>query len=390
MRLFSEQSYQLFFVSFLLLYTAVLSVYHLTGTNAFKALTNLMAVGTIGYSLAAVLVNAMTVGVRKQPALHLLLVVIALVMHLIVNGSHTDFIDLLKFFSLFLFVFIGIGMGWSSIYIPTKVLAFLCTIPLIVELLGGSRVYHSGISFGFFPNSNTAVMYYSVLLAVYLNMAQKKSSQSILFTAVALFFQKLGAMLAVVCSLGIVHFKVIFRYLPIVAFVTVIAGLVAYNMGLLNRVIEVLGGLIELYSYNSFYDVADMSYAEIIVEIGSTDLSAVFRLKHWSEIISYYLSQGVPTYLFGFGARESMVFTTEGLMPHSDIIRVLCELGGVLFLLFISMYFTIYSKITCSHYKVALLVVVFYYFSENLIDNFISMYLLHLMVGVKTNESHYV
>ncbi|MFM2587038.1 hypothetical protein [Vibrio sp. TBV020] len=354
MKLFSEQSYQLFFIGFLLLYTSVLSVYHLTGTNALKALTNLMAVGTIGYSLTAVLVNAMTVGVRKKPALHLLLVAIALVLHLMVNGSHTDYVDLLKFFSLFLFVFIGIGMGWSKLFIPTKVLAFLFLLPLLVEVLGGSRVYHSGISFGFFPNANTAVMYYSVLLAVYLNMAQKSSTQSMLFTAVALFFQKLGAMLAVACSLAIVHFKVIFRYLPVVVLATVIGGVAAHSMGLLDRVFEVLGGLIELYSYNSFYDVADMSYAEIIIEIGSTDLSAVFRLKHWSEIISHYLTQGVPTYLFGFGARESMVFTTEGLMPHSDIIRVLCELGVVLFLLFIS------------------------------------MYLLHLMVGIKTNESHYV
>lgn len=76
-------------------------------------------------------------------------------------------------------------------------------------------------------------------------------------------------------------------------------------------------------------------------------------------------------------------------MPHSDMIRVLCELGAVLFSLFLYLYYSLYRHLRCNHLKVALLLVVLYYFSENLIDNFISMYLLHLMVGVKDYEDDY-
>lgn len=389
MSILSRQVYCSYFAFFLYAYTSVIAVYHLTGFGAFKSITNMMAVATVFYTFAVILYAAFNDGVSRRYFLLLSFVSVVLVLHIIINFGRTDYIDLLKFYSLFLFSFIGLGLGWNKFIISRPAMILLFSAPLIVELLGGSRVYYSGIKFGYFPNKNTAVLYYSVITAIFLSQSRISDKYAPCFIFLALLFQKLGALLSVSLAILYVYIKTIARYLPLLAVsgVLVVAGL--FSFGVFDRVLEVVDGLYQLYSYNSFIEVADMSYADIVAETGSKDLSAVFRLKHWAEIIAYYSSQGPGTLLFGYGARYSMVFTTEGLMPHSDMIRVLCELGAVLFSLFLYLYYSLYRHLRCNHLKVALLLVVLYYFSENLIDNFISMYLLHLMVGVKDYEDDY-
>jgi len=387
-RLFTERHYQVFFLCFLFLYTSILVVYHITGLSLMKGMANMMAVTSIVYTLLSVFTHSFIYGVRKWPFFLLLLVVFFISIHTLINFGNTDFVDLLKFFSLFLFSFVGIGMRWQFFYIPRALFYLMFLAPFFVEVLGGSKIYYSGVGFGFLPNNNTAVMYYVVLISIFLSQYKKDSRYSISFALVAILFQKLGSILSVAFSLIFVYFNKVFKYLPIIFISSSILFFFFYYFGFLDRIFEVLGGLLELYTYNSISDVSSMSYGQIAIELGSTDLSAVFRMKHWSEILSYYQSLGFSNYLFGFGARYSMIVTTEGLMPHSDIIRVLCELGLLLFVLFLTLYFYLYTNLKCVHLKTALLVVFLYYFTENLIDNFISMYLLHLIVGSNSFENN--
>lgn len=383
MSLFSCQTYKLYFVAFLYFYTLFFTFYHVLGMELFKVITDISAVFTIIYTFFVIVSLAIKFGIYRRYFIVLNSIFFVLIFHIAFNFGKTDLVDVLKFFSLFLFSFLGLGFGRYRFLLSKKLLFFLYVMPLVVELLGGSKINVNGSEFASFPNNNTAVMYYIILTGVVLEQFNKSSKYAILFFIITLFFQKIGAMLSVMTSFVVVYKIKFDKYLPFILISIVLLFSVVFSLNLLDRIIDVMSGLYNLIVNYSIAEISSMEYVRLLSETNSTDLSAVFRIRHWSEMFAYYTSQGIDTTLFGYGAKYTMIVTTENLMPHSDMMRVLCEFGLLSFILFISLYYLLFVNIISKHLKLSLLLVVFYYFSENLIDNFISMYLLHVIVGSK-------
>lgn len=262
----------------------------------------------------------------------------------------------------------------------------MAALPLIAEISIRLKSQHTGVEFGFFPNKNTAVMYYAILLAIILTQLSKSRSHPYLFVFLSLAFQKLGAILSSSAAVLLVYRNKTIKLLPIIILTATPIAVLLFYVGALDRVTEVITGLYRLLKINNLNEISRMDYGAIAYELGSSDLSAVFRIKHWSEILDYYFSQDIATILFGYGARQTLTLTSAGLMPHSDIIRLLCEMGMLILISYIYVFYLLLKRQRDKYMTIALTIVFFYYFSENLIDNFISMYLIHVIAGTKSHE----
>jgi O-antigen ligase len=85
--------------------------------------------------------------------------------------------------------------------------------------------------------------------------------------------------------------------------------------------------------------------------------------------------------LFGYGASQTGVLTVLPLPPHNDYLRVLAEYGLLNFLVFAIFVFTIVFSLKDRAAKTMYTVLLIYFLSENLIDNFTSMTLFFSYAG---------
>lgn len=130
-----------------------------------------------------------------------------------------------------------------------------------------------------------------------------------------------------------------------------------------------------------------MSFSELVQLTGSTDLSAFFRLIHWSNVWELYSSGSIGTLLFGYGAGQTAPLTYAALVPHNDYLRVLVEYGPFNLVIFVSFLLHIRNGLTTGATKVLFVVLCIYFFSENLLDNFTSMAIYFAYAGRFTATS---
>jgi O-antigen ligase len=127
--------------------------------------------------------------------------------------------------------------------------------------------------------------------------------------------------------------------------------------------------------------VSRMSFKELVQLTGTTDTSAFFRIIHWTNIWELYSTQGLGVLLFGYGAGQTGLLAYMSLPPHNDYLRVLAEYGLLSFLVFVSFLVSIATSIKLPAAKIIFNVLLIYFFSENLIDNFTSMALFFSYAG---------
>jgi hypothetical protein len=127
--------------------------------------------------------------------------------------------------------------------------------------------------------------------------------------------------------------------------------------------------------------ISSMSFAKLVQLTGSTDLSAFFRLIHWSNVLDLYSTGGIGTLLFGYGAGQTAILTYAALVPHNDYLRILAEYGPFNLIIFVSFLLYIRSGLTTGATKVLFVVLCIYFFSENLLDNFTSMAIYFAYAG---------
>jgi hypothetical protein len=130
-----------------------------------------------------------------------------------------------------------------------------------------------------------------------------------------------------------------------------------------------------------------MSYQELVLFTGSTDLSGFFRLIHWTNIWDLYANGSIGTVIFGYGAGETAALTYAGLVPHNDYLRVLAEYGPINLAIFVCFLAYVRSGLTSGAAKVLFLVLCIYFFSENLVDSFTSMALFFAYAGRMTESA---
>ncbi|WP_298952498.1 O-antigen ligase family protein [uncultured Methylobacterium sp.] len=347
--------------------------YHLTGASAFNLVSNALGVGLMAYSVLELL----RAGARgRTGARFLLLASAAALPSLLLNAPDVSAVDVLKYLSVFIFFAAGQCHRGPSLSVEGYAYIVLAAAPILFMGIGASRIYDRE-AVGYLPNANTAVLYMSSILFA---ASQMLGNRAIILQLVnAAVMNKIGALAA---TLGAVALWIAFpiRKEAIVGgTVVVVVCIAALMLGAFDRAI----GVFETLSFVFKVDpraVASMPYKELVQLTGATDLSAFFRLIHWSNILDLY-SSGIDTLLFGYGAGQTPALTFAGLVPHNDYLRILAEYGPASLFVFVCFLVHVRGSLDSGPAKVLFLVLCIYFFSENLIDNFTSMALFFAHAG---------
>lgn len=74
-------------------------------------------------------------------------------------------------------------------------------------------------------------------------------------------------------------------------------------------------------------NIATVTYGDLVRLLQTTDLSFLFRLKHWLNLWDLYASAPIEKIVFGLGVGASARLSDVGLIPHNDYLRMLIRCG---------------------------------------------------------------
>lgn len=355
-------------------------IYHLSGSTAFYTMSNSVAIALVGYAL----ITALQPG-RDSSASTVFLVVtaIAALLSVIANVANTSAADVVKYLSLYIFYAAGCRNKTPLRPLELYCLYAMAALPIVFMAFGTSRIWQrQNESFGYIPNANVAVLHFSALLFA----ASPVFGSRVIFLQLlnAVLMNKIGAIVATVISICMWASISLRRgsVLSAAAMLTpVIAiGVIAYQLGAFDRAITALDGLAFVLKIDP-RSVVSMSYQNLVLLTGSTDLSGFFRLIHWANIWDIYTSGSVGTWIFGYGAGETPALTYAEMVPHNDYLRVFVEYGPINFAIFACFLVHIRGALKTAPARVLFVVLCIYFFSENLLDNFTSMTLFFAYAG---------
>lgn len=343
------------------------------------------------YSL---LINKANLMLSITDCILICMVILSLLMH-ILFAPFLNITDAVKFYLIFFVFFVG---KWSAMnnmeFYFNKHVYFAAFIVFPIALV---------IAFHFFPREDLSVLFFSnknnAVAFCLISCLTLRAALPNIFTyylyGLAFFwvvsFDTLGALLAFFAALLIINFRVSVKNIILATFVLVFFILLfSYSeIPIFERLRLVLSGLREFLAQFSFRDVAEVSYGEYAaLQGGSNDVSLFFRLKQWLEI-AFIIWDGSRVHIVtGYGMNASIVKTSIGLVPHNDWLRVFFELGVVAFLAFLLLNVRIFiSLVKQDKYStVIFLTVIIFMFSENLINNFLSMSLLYFSTAFILNR----
>lgn len=321
--------------------------------------------------------------------LPLLLYLLGMIANLAVNRGQMDLQDWFKFVLAPLFLVFGYVLAgrdsspvWDSAF--NRVLfGLLVLMPLLVWLvqLALERTsFGGGQMVGPFVNRNNAALYYLCMVSLYACLSGRLVNQVWVYLFVGIAFGTLGVLLAVVIALlyavgqrrnlgQLVLLAILGSGLAILlpdSFLTARFGPVADSYRLLA---------------DQRIDLRTVTYAELVSSLRTTDLSFIFRLKHWTDLLDQYAQGTLFQQLFGFGVGSSQRLSQMRLVPHNDYVRLLFETGLLAFTGFVILVFTSLKQIGRRWEAVPLVAVCVYFFSENLMNNHVAMIMFFFSLG---------
>lgn len=309
--------------------------------------------------------------------------------NLVINRGQTDIQEWAKIFMTPAFLLCGFVFAchdrkrlWDSSLLRALFIC-LAVLPLLVwasQLLTGRTAFGGGNVVGVFANRNNAGLYYLVLLAFYGQLAFRPVQSILVFLVAGVAFGTMGVLVATVLAVILAMGKA--RYIGRVLAAMVVVLVLVYLLpedfawARLQRVALTTEMLL-----SGRIDLRNSTYGDLVLLLRTTDLSFVFRLKHWTELWDIWATGPWHQMLFGHGVGGSVRLTSIHLVPHNDYVRYLFECGLVTLAGFLLLMWTSLVKIGRRWELVPLLAVAIYFFSENLINNFLAMAIFYFSVG---------
>lgn len=352
--------------------------YHHTGSSIFNVLSNAVSLLLISYSVYLVLVAG------EDCIFHKTILVLACVFvgaSYLVNFGSFEIADALKFLSIFSFYIAGRSAPGPLRKAEKWCICALAAVPLIFKLVSETHIYTGRDYpdvFAYFPNTNTAALYFS---ALFFALSQWLGNKSLVLQFInAAVMNRVGAALATIVAIGMWSVFPLRRQVFAAFFLLALASFIAYMFGALDRILIGLDSMALIWSLDPG-TVSRMSYKQLIALTGTTDMSAFFRIIHWTNIWEYYSTQGLSEILFGYGAGQTGAVAYIPMPPHNDYLRVLAEYGLLTFLVFAWFVVSIAISLKEQAAKILFTVLLIYFLSENLLDNFTSMALFFSFAG---------
>jgi hypothetical protein len=356
-------------------------LYHSSNSAIFNTISNAACVALIAYSAHIVFRSPHT------SPINLFYIVAAstfTLLSIIFNISSASVTDGIKYLSIYVFYAAGHACAAKFRPIEVRYVCFLAALPIFFYLtIGNSSVpefmeANLANSFSYFANVNVATLYFSVLIFA---LTEPLRGRAIFLQFVnAALMNKIGVAVATLVAVGL-WISVPLRKESVIALtIFFLVAMIAVWVGAFDRAIatfESMKPLVELGPEA----VSRMSFKELVILTGTTDLSGFFRVIHWADIWGVYSSSSFGTLLFGYGIGQTPYLTILELAPHNDYLRILAEYGPLNLVVFVCFLLQVLFNLKTGLTRVLFMVLLMYFFSENLIDHFASMTLYFTYAG---------
>jgi O-antigen ligase len=379
------------FVGHFAAYVVILGIATVGQSGLMKLLANVYAVVIFGLMAFAWMT-------RSHPpsrwstaaAIAMTVYLTGIVCSLIVNPDRIEWTDLVKLTLGPVFLIFGAAFERSRGDQPVwrKPMVKLCFSLLIVVPLitWGAQLLENGFDIesvretSIFANRNNAAVYAVTMLGLYTVLAGKPLRSPLLVLCVGVMFGTMGVLLAVLIALLLTVGK--WRDAAFLAFI-IAAGWVGYwlfpQFGPFARftpVIDSIGLLI-----GGQINLRTVSFGQLTIMLHTSDLSFIFRLKHWVDLWYEFMKADFYHLLFGYGVGSSIRLSEMHLVPHNDYLRYLFEFGVVTFTGFVALIGLILVRCGRRWETVPLLAACIYLVSENLITNYTAMAFFYFTAG---------
>lgn len=330
-----------------------------------------------------------TIGIGLPIIMGFALYYVGMVGGLVVNRGQTDIQEWAKIFMSPAYLACGYVFAchdpkrpWDS-SLMRALFVCLAALPLLVwavQLAAGRTSLGSGQVVGVFANRNNAGLYCLVLLAYFGQLSWRPVRSVLLLLIAGAAFGTMGVLVATVLALAVsigtrkyigrvgaaIPVVVLFMYFLPEDFAWARFQRVALTAEML------LSGRIDLRT---------STYGDLVLLLQTTDLSFVFRLKHWLELWDVWVAAPWHQMIFGLGVGASIRLSSIHLVPHNDYVRYLFECGALTLAGFLFLLWSALLRIGRRWEVVPLLAVAIYFFSENLINNYLAMAVFYYSVG---------
>ena len=357
------------------------ALYHGLNASAFYGICNVACITLIAYASYTVFQSP------NNNATNLRFITIAsgcTLLSIAFNASNSSVTDAIKYLSIYIFYAAGYACAGRQRSSELPYFCVLAALPILYKLtIGDSQIpqviiENLGNAFSYLYNTNIAVLYFASLIFA---LSDRLGRGAIpLQFANAVLMSKVGAAIATAGSIGLWIMFPLRKESMLALGVAIIGACFAVWSGALDRVLAVLDSMKLMIDLGPDY-VSRMSFGRLVELTGTTDLSGFFRLIHWANILDIYSSSSIVTMLFGYGIGQTINVTIMPYIPHNDYLRLLAEYGLVNLIVFICFLLHVLRNLNTGPTKVLFMVLLFYFFSENLIDHFPSMTLYFSYAG---------
>lgn len=364
-------------------YVLALIAFDFTGFSAFKQAANATA------SIAIVLgLLSLTLPIPRQSLVLWVcagLMLITAALSVVANSEvSVDIIDYFKIASGCSFFFLGYHASARERILKIPAL-FLALAPILYwsvsALLSGVNLaeFRSEV----FTNRNNAIFYIVVSTLI---LRQAGASERVLlgYAAVsALVLGTLGGALAIFIAAGAAYWRNIIsvKKVLLIPVACIVIAAVGFSSGFFDRAMNNLAGSLSILADAGLDGILAMNYGEIARSAGTSDISLLFRIRHWANLLDIYLSGAPVNMIFGYGAGASVRLTDHQLLPHNDYIRLFFEFGAIYGVLFLAAMSTL-LKPKEPYVRFVLLFFLIYMGSENLVNNFLCLSVLFMSIGI--------
>ena len=379
-------------------YVLILCVASLVQSETLKGMANAVAVSLFLVSAAvAVFLHEESRGLAGFSSA-LCVYYTAILASVIVTPKYLDVSDVLKLSMAPAFFLIGGAYEanrseWPWRRPETRLLFWsLAVLPLMVLIwqlgMGNGGLdanpdltaSDEGTAFAIFANRNNAALYAVSLLALYNVLSGRPVKNVIFILAMCAAFGTLGVLVAAIGALTIaVGRSGAIKAIALAGIAVGLAYLLMPEAPELRRITPVVKSLLLLY--DGAIDLHTVSFGQLVEVLHTTDLSFLFRLKHWLNLAELYSAGSVYEWMFGLGIGSSVHLSSIGLVPHNDYLRLLFECGILGFAGFAGIIGTIVHACGRRWESVPLLIIAFYFISENLVNNYLAMAIFYFCAG---------
>lgn len=271
----------------------------------------------------------------------------------------------------------------------------ICFLPISIRIL--QLVIHvpNESYYSIFINSNNFSYYFIVCSCIVylLTYNLKKATGFLIFGFI--LSKTIGSFLAILIGVGMSLREKIFKVKNLFLFgaiTSLISIIIAYSkFEIVERIKGTFLTFSEITKSNNINQLSKMEYSEAIgyTVTGQDDISFLFRIKNWTEIMTHFEKSDFLNMLFGNGLMSVPKITSTHLVAHNDYLGIIYELGIIPATVLFFGYFSTLRKLKNKVFSTIFFSIAIFHFTENLYYNFLVTSLHFYLLGLISSNKFY-